>query len=133
MKKVFLICLLFTLGNVFSQNKGTITGTVSDIELGNEPLLFANVQLKNTSEITQTNFHGNFEFTNIESGNYTLIFSFLGYETIEIPVHVTTNEIIRVNGELKTKTLILDDISVTDIAISEKPKTNTFQKNTSLK
>tara|TARA_R110000868_G_scaffold103873_1_gene285832 strand:- start:1270 stop:1671 length:402 start_codon:yes stop_codon:yes gene_type:complete len=133
MKKFLLICMLCIFGNVFAQNKGTITGTVSDLELDNEPILFATIQLKNTSKTTQTNFHGNYEFSDIEPGNYTMVFSFLGYETIEIPVHVTTDEITRVNGELKPKTLAIDTISMTDIAVSEKPKMTTFQKNTTLK
>ncbi len=103
MKKLFLICMLFALGNVLSQSQGTVKGTVSDIELENEPLLFAHVELKNTSKIEQTNFHGNFEFTNIASGNYTIIFSFLGYDSIEIPIVVRDNETTRVNGGLKAK------------------------------
>lgn len=116
MKKVLLICMLFVLGNVFSQNQGTITGTVSDIELDNEPLLLATVQLKNTSKIVQTNFHGNFEFTHIASGDYTLVFSYLGYDTIEVPVVVNKDEITRVNGGLKTKVITLEPISNADIA-----------------
>tara|TARA_R110002050_G_scaffold48356_3_gene112482 strand:+ start:39156 stop:39518 length:363 start_codon:yes stop_codon:yes gene_type:complete len=114
--------MLFVVGNVCSQNQGTITGTVSDVELDNEPLLFANVQLKNTSKIAQTNFHGNFEFTNIESGEYILVFSFLGYDTIEVPVVVKNNEIIRVNGGLKTKVILLETSLTADVAAVEKSK-----------
>tara|TARA_R110000868_G_scaffold82956_7_gene234033 strand:+ start:12370 stop:12732 length:363 start_codon:yes stop_codon:yes gene_type:complete len=114
--------MLFVVGNVCSQNQGTITGTVSDIELDNEPLLFANVQLKNTSKIAQTNFHGNFEFTNVASGDYILVFSFLGYDTIEVPVVVKNNEITRANGELKTKVITLATIANSDIAEAAKPK-----------
>jgi len=133
MKKILLIGMLFVIGNVFCQRNGAISGTVSDIELNNEPLLFATVQLKNTSLKTQTNFHGNYEFTDVEPGDYTLVFSFLGYETIEVPVHVTTANLTRTNGELKTKTLALEVIAMADIAASEQPKNTTLKKNTALK
>ncbi len=49
-------------------------------------MLFAHVQIKNTPISVQTNFHGNFEITGIDPGNYTLLVSYLGYETIEIPI-----------------------------------------------
>lgn len=133
MKINFLIGMLCVIGNVFSQSNGAITGTVSDIALDNEPILFATIQLKNTSKSTLTNFHGNYEFTAIVPGNYTLVFSFLGYETIEVPVQVTPDKITSANGALRTKTLALESISMPAIAISEKRKTNLPEKNTPLK
>ena len=124
MKKLLLISMLFVFANAFSQNKGAITGNVSDLELSNEPLLFASVQIKNTSKIAQTNFHGNFELKDIESGEYTLVFSFLGYDSLEVPVSVKNNEVTLVNGALKSKKLDYNTIPVADVAVAEKMQSN---------
>ncbi|QWX83814.1 carboxypeptidase-like regulatory domain-containing protein [Cellulophaga sp. HaHaR_3_176] len=122
MKKIFLISLLFVISNIFSQETGSITGAVVDLEIGNEPVLFADVQLKNTDKNTQTNFHGNFEFTNLEIGNYIVVVNFLGYETVQIPVQVTHEKVSKINIGLKSKLISLTAISESDIVMSEKIK-----------
>lgn len=122
MKKIFLISLLFVISNMFSQETGSITGAVVDLEIGNEPVLFADVQLKNTDKNTQTNFHGNFEFTNLEIGNYIVVVNFLGYETVQIPVQVTHEKVSKINIGLKSKLIPLTAISESDIVMSEKIK-----------
>ncbi|MBU2997672.1 carboxypeptidase-like regulatory domain-containing protein [Cellulophaga baltica] len=130
MKKVFLIIMLCIVGNVFSQNKGTIVGKVSDIALNDEPILFAQVQLKNSNHTAQTNFHGNFELADVIPGEYTLVFSFLGYETKEIAVLVKDNETVRINGHLKTKIVEIDTAFEDELAMSQK---TTFQEKNPLK
>jgi len=88
------ITLLFILFNsiVFSQTKGTISGTVLDKEFENAPLPFANVFIKGTTIGTTTDFDGNYTLQ-ANSGTYTLVFSFIGYQTIEVPnVIVKTGE-----------------------------------------
>ena len=67
----------------------------------NEPLPFANVLVKETGDGVTTDFDGKYTIE-LSSGNYTLIFSFVGYETKEI-----TN--IKVNG---------DNYTITDIVLN---------------
>jgi hypothetical protein len=133
MNKALSILIFFFTVVTFSQNKGTIMGNVSDLELENEALLFASVQIKDTQNMAQTNFHGNYEFENITSGDYILVFSFLGYETKEIAVSVKNNEISKVNGALKSRTIAIDLLSDVEIATSEKPKSAVSRSNSSLK
>lgn len=93
MKKILF--LLFLVGNVAllaAQRSGTISGSISDSEMQEEPLLFANVALKNTLWSEQTNFHGNFEFSDVPTGDYILIVTYLGYETLEMPLTVKAGE-----------------------------------------
>jgi len=106
--KLLFVVHFFTIICLFSQENSSVVGKVSDKELNNEALLFATVQLKNTSKITQTNFHGNFEFKDVEPGNYTLVFSFLGYETSEIAIAVKEDEIFKINSLLKQKTIAFE-------------------------
>lgn len=61
----------------------TVTGSVSD-QSGALP--GANVLIKGTTNGTQTDFDGNYTLDNVNS-NATLVFSYIGYRSIEIPVN----------------------------------------------
>ncbi|MBA6313639.1 carboxypeptidase-like regulatory domain-containing protein [Cellulophaga baltica] len=133
MNKVLSALLFLVTITTFSQNSGKIIGNVSDAEIENEALLFASVKIKDTPNVAQTNFHGNYEFENIASGEYTLVFTFLGYETKEVAVSVKNNEISRVDGALKSKTIAIDLLSDDEIAATEKSKNTVSRRNSSLK
>lgn len=122
MKNILLIGLLFVMGNVFSQDLGSIKGSVIDLEIDSEPVIFADIQLKNTDTNTQTNFHGNFEFSNIEVGNYTVVVNFLGYESVEIPIEVSNDKVSNIKVGLKSKLIPLEAISEVDIVMADKTK-----------
>ncbi len=117
--KLLLIVHFFAITCLFSQENCSIVGKVSDKELSNEPLLFATVQIKETDKITQTNFHGNFEFKDVEPGDYILVFSFLGYETSEMPIAVKKEETFKINSLLKQKTIAFEANNDLDAKTSE--------------
>ena len=98
MKFKIVLLFLFCFSLAIAQ-KGTVTGTLTDKDMNNEPLPFANALLKGTSTGTTTDENGVYTFT-AEPGNYILSFSFLGYETIEVPIVVKANETITVNKVL---------------------------------
>ena len=79
-KNITQILFLFFTTVIYSQFG--ITGTVIDGDF-NEPLPFANVLVKETGDGVTTDFDGKYTIE-LSSGNYTLIFSFVGYETKEI-------------------------------------------------
>ena len=116
---LFVFCFLFT-SFLFSQEQGAVAGTILDKEMNNEPLLFANIQVKNLSKKAQTNFHGHFEIAGIDPGNYTLLVSYLGYETLEIPITIEENKTTQVLNELEVKKISLRDIASMQ-SISEEP------------
>lgn len=111
MKNIILICTFLITGFSFAQNQGTVKGRITDLDLNNEPMLYANVQVKNTSWKTETNFHGNFEIKNIVPGDYTLVISYLGYDTVELPIVVEKNSVTEVYNGMETKKLTLADMS----------------------
>lgn len=87
MKYFFALLFLVSL-NTFSQS---ISGVVMDGEF-NEPLPFANVLIKGTTQGTTTDIDGKFQLKTA-TGTYTLVFSFVGYATTEISnVVVTANK-----------------------------------------
>lgn len=62
----------------------TITGIVLESET-NDPLPGVNVLIQGTTSGTSTNASGRFELT-VPSLQETLVFSFIGYQTLEVPI-----------------------------------------------
>lgn len=128
MGKIILTFLLLSTSLVsLSQNRGSIQGKITDSEMFNEPLLMAQVSLKNSSRTAQTNFHGNFELEDIDPGKYILLIRYLGYETLEIPVQVGPDKITRIERSLSAKR-----IDVTSILQSETATTETTSMDASV-
>jgi TonB-dependent starch-binding outer membrane protein SusC len=83
--KITLLKSLFVLGAFLSFSLGQaqeVTGTVSD---SNGPLPGASVLEKGTTNGTQTDFDGNYAIS--VGGDATLVISYIGYKTMEIPVN----------------------------------------------
>ncbi len=105
MKILFLIAsFLFSLV-LHSQSHGSVSGTITDLEMNGEPLLYANIELKDTQWNAQTNLNGNFEISGIAPGKYTLAIGFPGYETLEIPIDVKENKVVEIRKELYAKSI----------------------------
>jgi len=111
MKNIILFGALLFTSLLFSQESGIVAGTIMDKEVFNEPLIFADVRLKNTPKKVQTNFRGNFEITDVPPGSYTLEIRYLGYEKVEIPVIVEQEEVTRITQVLSAKKLSMEDMS----------------------
>jgi len=110
MKKPLLnfIFILFT-SLIYSQS-GKVTGLIMDGEY-DEPMAFANVIVKGSTIGTTSDFDGKYSL-DLEPGEYTLTFSFVGYQTIEVSeVLIKSDEVEQVDVTLSTNTL--DEIIIT--------------------
>jgi len=107
----FLLIALFICTVSIAQNKGTISGVLTDKEMNNEVLPFANVLIKGTNISVNTDVDGKYSLS-VNPGNYTLIFSFLGYESIETPVAVKAAETVVINQALSSGSYTLKDVVV---------------------
>lgn len=86
----------FKVSSIFDQTpkNGVIKGMVLDLEANNEPLAFSTVTVKETNTSTTTNIDGTFTF-NLKPGIYTLVYNFVGYETVEVEnIKVTLDEAV---------------------------------------
>ena len=101
---------------VSGQTTGSIHGRITDVSLEGEPLLFANISLKDTPIVEQTNFHGNFEINNVEVGTYILQVSYLGYEPKEIKIRVKPNEMLIIEEALQSLTMQTENLSLTEVS-----------------
>lgn len=116
MKKILIIVTVLLTFSLYAQEKptGSIVGKIIDKELNNESLPFANVFIKNTTKGTTTDMDGLYEIPNIEPGTYTIVVSFIGYETLEIPdIMVDAGKVTEVNTGLGASSVSLDEVVVT--------------------
>lgn len=114
MKNVLFFIWLLTTSLVVAQNTTSIRGTITDKEMGNEPLPFANVQIKGMSKGATTDMEGNYSIEGVAPGTYTVIFSFIGYKTVEVSnVVVVAGKDAQVNIALGADNVALDEVVIT--------------------
>lgn len=91
--KVKIFCMLFlliTASNAFSQEKFTLSGTIAD-HSNNETLIGASIIISEAkSASTVTNSYGFYSIT-LPKGDYTVIISYMGFETIQESISLTEN------------------------------------------
>ena len=87
------LLLLFCTGTVFAAG-GQIHGVISDSNTG-EFLPGANVFIKGTAIGSSTNLNGEYLILNIPPGQYTLVVSYIGYETKERPIKITVKSSLK--------------------------------------
>lgn len=100
-----------------NESTGTIAGKLSDNEVPGQPLPFANVIIKETNKGTTSDFDGLFSLENIEPGTYTIEFSFIGYETLQIPnIEVVAGKVTEINTGLGASAAALDEVVITTVS-----------------
>ena len=116
MMRHFAILLLLLVSTVsFAQSNVSIMGNITDGETFNEPLLMADVTVKGTSLKASTDENGLFVLDNLQDGNYTLVCSFIGYETEELNVEVKNGKPAVVNLSLKPTSFSFSDLTTASI------------------
>ncbi|WP_417291337.1 DUF5686 family protein [Corallibacter sp.] len=109
--------LLLGFASVFAQTK--VSGHVFDEN--NEPVAYANVIFKSSSEGTITDENGRFYLESDETWE-TLIVSFVGYETIEYPLEKRVNYEMRFN--IKEEAAALQEVVIVTGKQSKKAEEN---------
>ena len=101
--------ILLFIGSISAQKNHTISGYVKEEATG-ESLLGANVFVKETMKGTVTNQYGFFSLT-IPEGNYTLVFSYIGFVSQEFPISLT--EDLRKSTSLKSNAIETKEVVIT--------------------
>lgn len=118
MKNVLALLLITFTCLGYTQGTGSIVGTLTDKEVNDEPLAFANVLIKGTTKGTTSDFDGLYEIAELVPGTYTVVYSYLGYETVEIPnIAVEAGKVTTVNVPMSaSEGVSLDEVVVTTSA-----------------
>ena len=104
----YLLLLFGTVGwSAALAQDVTVRGKVASAQ-DNEDLPGVNVAIKGTTRGTITDIDGNYQLS-VPSGNDTLIFSFIGYVPLEVPVNNQSS----VNVELREEVQELGEVVVT--------------------
>lgn len=115
LKSIFLNCFIILTALIASAQTGTVTGKILDGEF-NDVLAFANVIVKDAQNGTTSDFDGVYSLT-LEAGTYTLLYSFIGYETKAITdIVVEANSVVEINVSLRPSSATLDEIIITTSA-----------------
>ncbi len=115
MKRLSLL-LVLQLINFWVFSQSTISGTITNTN--GEPLIGANVRLKNTLKGTFTDLSGKFFIKNIKNGKYTIVVSYIGY--IKSSKQIILGKDLNINFKLLRSSIMSDEIMVSATRAGEK-------------
>ncbi len=115
--KLLIVALLFCVAG-FAQ-KATVSGVITDKDLNNETLPFATITIKGTTTSVQTDLDGKYELE-ITPGNFTLVFSFLGYESQEEKITVTAGQNLVLYKSLGSGSVTVEEVVIESIQSRQK-------------
>ncbi len=90
---------------------GTVRGFVYEEETG-EPVMFTNVFFKKTSIGAPTDENGYFAITRIPPGDYILMVTYIGFDSLQIPLTIKADDLITEKLYLKSKAVTLGEINI---------------------
>lgn len=116
--KNFIFIILFNVFAISSAQNFTISGTIKDAQNG-ETVVGATVFLKELNKAASTNQYGFYSITG-PKGNYTIVFSYLGYKTITQEIDLNKN--VNLSVSFSTAETNLSEVEVTTKAGNENVK-----------
>ena len=117
---------IITANFTASAQNGIIRGFVYEKESG-EPALYTNVYLYKTTYGATTDQNGFFTISQIPPGSYTLMVTYIGFDTLSFPVTINKNDLVSKKLYLTRSTFELMEVSV-----SASKQNKTTQTQTSI-
>ncbi len=111
-KIVVSLFFVFNFSFCFAQYDAHLTGHVLDEKTG-EHLPFVNVQLKGTNIGTVTDESGHYLLKDLPIGKQIIVFSYVGYETLELPVVLVEDKTIELKAVIREVSQQLNSVVVT--------------------
>jgi hypothetical protein len=108
---ILIAALICIYGNGRAQNKGLISGKVTEASTG-KPAPFINVYFANTSIGTTSNENGEFVLKNIPNGKYSLTFSGVGYKLKSSPIEILDKVITGLEISIDQEIILLREVVV---------------------
>ena len=129
MKKLFSVLMFycFSLTTVFAQQTTEVRGQVTDEN--KQPLIGVDVVLEGTSIGVSTNEKGFYELRNVPVGKQTIVFSYLGFQTLKIRTDVAPNPSgthTHLDVQLSEELTALQEVEVIGRKESSYKNTNSF-------
>ena len=109
-KLLFLLSALLFSANIFAQT-GDIRGFVYEKESG-EPVMFCNVFLKGTTIGASTDINGMYNISKVNAGEYTLVATYIGYDTNVVNITLKSGQILSKNLEIGESSIKLNEVKI---------------------
>ena len=116
--KTFLL-LLLTTSSLWAQNIAELSGKITD-KATQKPLIGADIYLKELKKGTNADTQGNYHLKGIPEGNYTIIGSYLGYQTFSRKIYLKGQE--RLDISLKEQAEEISGVTVSGKTIAHQKK-----------
>ena len=116
--KTFLL-LLLTTSSLWAQNTAELSGKITD-KATQKPLIGADIYLKELKKGTNADTQGNFHLKGIPEGNYTILCSYLGYQTFSKKIYLKGQE--RLDISLKEQAEEISGVTVSSKSIAHQKK-----------
>ncbi|HFA48702.1 MAG TPA: carboxypeptidase-like regulatory domain-containing protein, partial [Bacteroidetes bacterium] len=106
MKKILFVFLSLVLFSfcLSAQKGGTVRGNVYDKDTG-EPIIFGTVFLSGTTIGTNTDENGFYSIGNVPPGDYDIVATYIGYDSVSVQVSIQANKI-------SSKNLLMSENSI---------------------
>ena len=121
---ILLLCIIPSFASIIYAQESTIRGFVYEEGTG-EPAIFSNVYLIGTTLGASTDNNGYYLISRIPPGNYNLIVTYLGYDTIRMAVQLDADEVLSQNFLLKKSSVNLETVTVSAERIEARTETKT--------
>ena len=116
--KTFLL-LLLTTSFLWAQNTAELSGKITD-KATQKPLIGADIYLKELKKGANADAQGNYYLKGIPEGNYTIIGSYLGYQTFSRKIYLKGQE--RLDISLKEQAEEISGVTVSGKSIAHQKK-----------
>ena len=110
MKKILLLLSVVFTTTLLAQT-GSIRGFVYEKGSG-EPVMFCNVFLKGTTIGAPTDINGMYNIPKVKTGNYTLVATYIGYDTTEVNISLKSGQILSNNLEIAESSIKLNEVKI---------------------
>lgn len=119
MKKLIIYVLFLIMIPLLGFSQYQIQGKITDEQ--NKALTGAHILLENTYKSTISDNNGLYSLTKIPTGTYSIRVSFIGHETVEAKINLSTDTTI--DFRLETKAYIGDEVIISAIRADKKSPT----------
>ncbi|MBU2558485.1 MAG: TonB-dependent receptor [Bacteroidetes bacterium] len=124
-KRLFLfLFVILSYATATHAQEAAVRGFVYEASTG-EPVIFSNVYLEGTNYGASTDINGYFSITKILPGEYQLLVTFLGYDTIRQELVLSANDVLNRRFNMKESSVSLETVNITGERVEARTETKT--------
>ena len=121
---IVMTLAILCLPSVLLAQTATVRGFVYEEESG-EPAMFSNIFLEGTTFGASSDINGYFLISKIPAGSYVLKVTYLGYDTVSVPVLLQENKMLDKKFYLKKSSVELETVTISGERIAARTETRT--------